>query len=116
MAEILYGLILIPFSLLDSEENQFCKDVLLNLTESFLAEEFSEQVDYFIVPALAHEKSFPYSLWNKVLSQNGQAQKTPWLLYSFLKLGMVWHKIFGYKNWIINFMHGEFDIFKIKST
>ena len=89
MAEILYGLILIPFSLLDSEENQFCKDVLLNLTESFLAEEFSEQVDYFIVPALAHEKSFPYSLWNKVLSQNGQTQKTPWLLYSFLKLGQI---------------------------
>ena len=88
MAETLYSLIMIPFSLLCNDNSQFCNNVLQNLTENFLSHEFSEQVDYFIVPALSQEKSFPYGLWNKVLNQN-ETTKTPWLLYSFLKLGMV---------------------------
>ena len=86
MAETLYSLIMIPFSLLCNDNSQFCNNVLQNLTENFLSHEFSEQVDYFIIPALSQEKSFPYGLWNKVLNQN-ESTKTPWLLYSFLKLG-----------------------------
>ena len=97
MAETIYGLIMIPFSLQDFDQQEFGSSVLTNLTDNFLSTEFSEQVDLYIVPALSHEKAFPYSLWNKVLESQKKVslsettttttKRTPWLLYSFLKLG-----------------------------
>ena len=87
MAEIVFNLIMEPLSLV-KEENEFSKNVLLSLTEQFLTERFSEQVDFFIVPCLAAQKNFPYGLWSKILHQN-KPKETPWLLYSFLKIGKI---------------------------
>lgn len=87
MAETVLNLIMQPLKL-TSDEN-FMKPVLLNLTKNFLTEKFSEQVDFFVLPSLAAEKNFPYGLWSKVLHQEKTMKKTPWLLYSFLKIGKI---------------------------
>lgn len=98
IAETLFNLIMQPLRLIRDDDNDFGKKVLLNLTKNFLTNQFSEQVDYFIVPSLAREKSFPYGLWSKILYQcsrtfdgndHGLDIQTPWLLYSFLKIGKI---------------------------
>ena len=64
---------------------------LLNLTKSFFTIPFTEQVEYFIIPALAKEQ-FPHETWTAVLNvaiQDGKLKlgnSSTWLLYSFLKL------------------------------
>ena len=85
MAETIFNLIVQPLSLI-SEESEFAKNVLLNLTINFLSEPFSEQLDFYVVPSLASQQNFPYVVWSKVLHQN-EVQASPWLLYSFLKIG-----------------------------
>jgi hypothetical protein len=87
MAETIFGMIMQPL-LLITGDNEFSKNVLTNLTERFLTDSFSEQVDYFILPSLAANTNFPYSEWNKVLHQS-ELRRTPWLLYSFLKIGKI---------------------------
>ena len=87
LAETYFNLIMQPLSLVQVD-NDFSKNVLLNFTKNILTERFSEQVDYFIVPALAAEKTFPYALWGKILQQHDLI-KTPWLLYSFLRIGKI---------------------------
>ena len=85
MAETIFNLIVQPLSLIKSD-NEFAKNVLLNLTVNFLSEPFSEQLDFYVVPSLASQKNFPYVIWSKVLHQN-EVKASPWLLYSFLKIG-----------------------------
>ena len=88
MAETIFNLLMQPLSLISSEENDFAKNVLLNLTVNFLSEAFSEQLDFYVVPSLAAQPNFPYVLWSKVLHQN-EVKPSPWLLYSFLKIGKI---------------------------
>ena len=87
LAETFFNLIMQPLGMIQSDDG-FGTQVLLNFTKNFLTERFSEQVDYYVVPALAAEKTFPYSLWSKVL-QSHEMKKTPWLLYSFLRIGKI---------------------------
>lgn len=94
IAETLFNLIMQPLKLIRDDNEEFGKKVLLNLTKNFLTCQFSEQVDFFIVPSLAIEKSFPYGLWSKILYQCSSSEtqpeiQTPWLLYSFLKIGKI---------------------------
>ena len=86
LAETYFNLIMQPLGLVKSDDG-FASNVLLNLTKNFLTHRFSEQVDYYIVPALAAEKTFPYAIWGKILQKNADMKKTPWLLYSFLRIG-----------------------------
>ena len=66
---------------------------LLNMTESFFTKPFTEQVEYFIIPALEKE-DFPHETWTAVLNEAihtekeklGSSHSSTWLLYSFLKL------------------------------
>ncbi len=80
-----------PLDLLDDEPTltDFAKEALLNLTQRFFVTPFTEQVDFFVIPALAENVKFPYGKWNKVLDgySEGGLEFTPWLLYSFLKIG-----------------------------
>ena len=87
LAETFFNLIMQPLGLIQCDDNVGTQ-VLLNFTKNFLTERFSEQVDYFVVPALAAEKTFPYALWGKVLQEH-ELKKTPWLLYSFLRIGKI---------------------------
>ena len=63
------------------------------MTQSFFTVPFTEQVEYFIIPALAKE-DFPHETWTAVLNEAiqsgkkklGNSKSSTWLLYSFLKL------------------------------
>ena len=84
----------------------FRKSALMNLTQSFFSSPFSEQVEFFIIPALANE-TFPHFQWTNVLNEAIKIDKEksvyntkscPWLLYSFLKLfNFCTGKTFAYK-------------------
>lgn len=87
MAETILDMIMRPLQLV-YQDPTFSFVLLRSLTESFFASQFSEQVDFFILPSLASQSGFPYMEWNKCLSQC-EVQKSPWLLYSFLKLGKI---------------------------
>ena len=66
---------------------------MLNLTQSFFTIPFTEQVEYFIIPALSKEE-FHHGTWTAILNEAIQSDKqnwvnsnsSAWLLYSFLKL------------------------------
>ncbi len=89
IAGTILDLIMQPLRLIQEDNNDFANKVLTSLTEHFLTEKFSEQIDFFIVPSLASEKSFPYATWSKVLHGNSKLKKSPWLLYAFLRLGKI---------------------------
>ena len=69
---------------------------MFNLTKSFFTVPFTEQVEYFIIPALTKEE-FHHGTWTAILNeaihksedkQNlvNSNSSASWLLYSFLKL------------------------------
>ena len=66
---------------------------MLNLTKSFFTVPFTEQVEYFIIPALTKEE-FHHGTWTAILNEAIQSDKqnlvnsnsSAWLLYAFLKL------------------------------
>merc|ERR1712096_433147 len=100
LAEAIFNMIVRPFKLLrmfitddDLYSKETIKCALLNLTKSFFSIPFTEQVEFFIIPALAREE-FPHGLWTSVLNEAIKSDKEKlwnvnsscWLLYSFLKL------------------------------
>jgi len=68
---------------------------MLNLVDKIFAQPFSEQIELFILPALSQSQNrFPFAFLcdalSKRLSKTGleRTGSAPWLLYSFLKLGV----------------------------
>ena len=81
-------------TIIRSFSTSFSRFALLNLTKSFFAIPFTEQVEFFIIPALANE-NFPHCKWTSLLNESlidekertlNSSTSSAWLLYSFLKL------------------------------
>ena len=97
LAEAILKMITRPLNFLYSLSKNECEHTircaLLSLTENFFTTQFTEQVEYFIIPALAKE-NFPHGQWTAAMNEAINSDKhTPWkdtsscwLLYSFLKL------------------------------
>lgn len=87
LAEMILQLILKPIRIQSQADKKFKQLLMRKLCDSFFSKPFSEQVRLFILPSISSGLCFPIADFTANVKLE-ELQPSPWLLYSFLKLGI----------------------------